>query len=79
MKATLADDRGRITLGTKVVERYGKKFVVVETPRDIVLVPISNDPIAELARIGKQGGIDKYTLKELKRMAAEEAEEEISG
>lgn len=76
MKATLADERGRITLGAKVVERYGKKFAVVETPRDVVLVPISKDPLAELRRLGKEVGIDRYTIKELRRMALEEAEKE---
>lgn len=76
MKAAFADERGRITLGAKVVERYGKKFAVVETPGDIVLVPISKDPLAELRRLGKEAGIDRYTIKELRKMALEEAEKE---
>ena len=76
MKTVLADDRGRIILGTKLLHKYGKKFAVVGTPKEIVLVPIAKDPIAELKRIGKESGIDKYTLYELKKIASEEAEKE---
>lgn len=34
------------------------------------------DPIAELAKIGKKAGIDKYSIKELRQIAREEAEKE---
>lgn len=71
------DDRGRITLGKKIGERYGREFVVVETEKDIVLVPIAQDPVKELQKIGKEAGIDKYSIKELRAMAMEEAEKEI--
>ncbi len=76
MKTVYADERGRIILGTKFLHRYGKKFAVVGTPKEIVLVPIAKDPVAELAKLGKEAGIDKYTLTELKKMANEEAEKE---
>jgi hypothetical protein len=74
MKTALADERGRIVLGTKFLDKYGKKFAVIGTPKEIVLVPIANDPIAELAKIGRESGIDNYTLIELKRIARDEAE-----
>ena len=76
MKAALVDERGRITLGSKIVDRFGMKFAIVTTARDIVLVPIAKDPLAELSRIWKGSGIDKFTIKELKQMAREEAEKE---
>ena len=79
MKTVLADERGRIVLGTKMLDEYGKKFAVVGMPKEIVLVPISKDPLSELKRMGKEAGIDKYTLSELKRMAKEEAEKEVLG
>ena len=78
MKAALVDERGRITLGSKIVDRFGRRFAIVTTARDIVLVPIAKDPLAELQRLGKEAGIDKYTLKELKEMTREEAQKEIS-
>ena len=76
MKTVLADTRGRIVLGTKILHKYGKKFAVVGTPKEIVLVPISKNPLEELKRLGKDAGIDNYTLKELKKMAREEAQKE---
>ena len=76
MKTVLADDRGRIVLGTKILHKYGKKFAVVGTPKEIVLVPIAKNPISELKKLGKEAGIDKYTLTELKKIARQEAEKE---
>ena len=76
MKTVLADDRGRIVLGTKILHKYGKKFAVVGTPKEIVLVPISKNPLEELKRLGKDAGVDNYTLEELKKMAREEAQKE---
>ena len=76
MKTVLADARGRIVLGTKILNKYGKKFAVVGTPKEIVLVPISKNPLEELKRLGKDAGVDNYTLEELKKMAREEAQKE---
>ena len=76
MKTVLADARGRIILGTKFLHKYGRKFAVVGTPKEIVLVPIAKDPLAELTKLGRESGIDKYSLIELKKMAREEAQKE---
>ena len=77
MKTALADERGRIILGTKFLHKYGRKFAVIGTPKEIVLVPIAKDPVAELTKIGREAGIDKYSLAELKKMARDEAEKEV--
>ena len=77
MKTVMADERGRIIFGTKFLNQYGKKFAVVGTPKEIVLIPIAKDPVAELQRLGREAGIDKYSISELKRMAREEAEKEV--
>ena len=78
MKTVLADERGRIVFGSKFLGKYGKKFAVVGTPKEIVLVPIAKDPVAELKRLGRESAIDKFTISELKKMAREEAEKEAS-
>lgn len=79
MKAVYADKRGRITLGSKMIDKHGNKFAVVSHGKEIILVPIAKDPLAELRRIWKGSGIDKYTLKELGEMALKEAEKEALG
>ena len=76
MKTVLADARGRIVLGTKILHKYGRKFAVVGTPKEIVLVPIAKNPLEELKKLGKEAGIDNYTLTELKKIAREEAHKE---
>ena len=67
MKTAFADERGRITLGAKILHKYGKKFAIVGARNEIVLVPIAKDPIARLEQIGKQAGIDRYTFKGLRK------------
>ena len=76
MKTVYADERGRITLGSKIVDKHGDKFAVISHGKDVILVPIPKDPLAELRRLGKEAGVDKYTLNELRKMAYEEAEKE---
>ena len=76
MKTALADERGRIVLGTKFLHKYGRKFAVIGTPKEIVLVPIAKNPVAELTKLGRDAGIDKYALAELKKIAEGEAEKE---
>ena len=36
VKTVLADDRGRITLGTSVVGKYGRKFALIDAQRETV-------------------------------------------
>ncbi len=76
MKAANVDERGRITLGSKLVRECGRKFFAVKAGKEIVLVPVAEDPLAELRRLFKEAGIDRYTIKELRKMALEEAEKE---
>ena len=76
MKAALIDQRGRIHLGAKTAEEYGRKFAIIRGKKEIVLMPIPKDPLAHLRMLFKEAGIDKYTIKQLRKMALEEAENE---
>lgn len=74
----VADVRGRVTLGSDLVEEYGRKFAVVKVPGEIVLIPIPKDPLKSLREQGKK--IPSHlTLKDLKRLAEEKAMEEAVG
>ena len=42
MRVAVAERSGRITLGTKVIKTYGKKFKVIDDDNVIVLVPLSS-------------------------------------
>ncbi|MBI2076242.1 MAG: AbrB/MazE/SpoVT family DNA-binding domain-containing protein [Candidatus Aenigmarchaeota archaeon] len=53
-ETAVCDERGRLTLGRDVTERFGKKFHVVMMPREVVLIPISKDPLKSLKEEGKK-------------------------
>lgn len=76
MKAVHVDERGRIPLGSKLIDKHGDKFAVISHGKRIVLVPIPKDPLAELRWLGKEAGIDRYTIRELRDMALQDAEKE---
>jgi hypothetical protein len=76
MRALFADERGRITLGAKLLGKFGRKFAVVAGINEIVLVPIAKDPLAKLQELGKKAGLDKYSIKELRKIALQEAQKD---
>ena len=71
------DERGRVTLGKKIEEQYGKTFFLIKTKNEIILRPISTkDPIEGLRELGKKSGINKVSINKLKKIALEEAMKE---
>jgi len=65
-------------LNKAVRTRYGEKFYILETPDELILLPIPEDPVAELARLGKK--LQGYSVEEIKAAIQERAEEEaLSG
>ena len=78
MKTVFADERGRITLGTSLLGKYGKQFAVITAMKEIVLIPVAKDPLGRLHELGKGAGIQRYSLTQLKKMGREAAEREAS-
>lgn len=79
MQETLMDERGRVTLGKKIKKQYGKRFFLIKTKNGIILKPISTkDPIEGLRELGKKSGINKLSVKRLKKIALEEAMKEAA-
>jgi hypothetical protein len=77
MEEVVMDSRGRITIGEKMAKKYGRKFLVVPMPREILLVPKVKDPLKELQEWGRKAGIGKYSLKQIKKMAEDAAYAEV--
>lgn len=74
LEVTVLDKRSRITLGKKIEKRYGKRFIVVPAKDEIILMRApSRDPIEGLEELGKNSSINKYSIKQLRKMALEEA------
>ena len=62
------DERGRATLGKEVTEVYGDRFIIIKAPKEIVLKPLTKDPIKLLQKEGEKlpKGI---SIKQLRRIA----------
>ncbi|MBI1971673.1 MAG: AbrB/MazE/SpoVT family DNA-binding domain-containing protein [Candidatus Aenigmarchaeota archaeon] len=77
-EVAVCDERGRITIGKEATDKLGRKFHVVVMPREIVLIPVSKDPLKELAAMGKKIP-NHLKLEDLKKIAEEEAYKEAAG
>ncbi len=78
MEEVLMDSRGRVTIGEKLAKKYGRRFIVVPMSGDIVLVPRPKDPIKGLVEWGRKAGLNRYSIKQIRKMAEEQAFAEIS-
>lgn len=45
MKAVFAEKSERITLGKKLIEKYGKRFAVVCENNQVILVPLDKNQV----------------------------------
>ncbi len=76
MTYTSVDEKARICLTKEIVDKYGKRFVIVPAKGEIILIPVSDDPIKALQEEGKK--IPAHlTIAEIKRMARQAAKKEI--
>ena len=69
------DERGRVTIPKEVRDRYGEKFRLVELDSGIKLLPIPDDPLAEL-RAAASDELREAALDDLEEAAREEAREQ---
>jgi hypothetical protein len=78
MQVTVTDERSRITLGKKIEKKFGKRFIVIATHKEVILMPYHppKDPVKDLQDMMKDSEIGKYSIKQLKKIALEEAEKE---
>ncbi len=65
------DDLGRIVLKKKLREKYGKLFILLDKDKEIILKPLHLD-MSDLSE-----KLKKYSLKELKKIAEDEALKEV--
>mgnify|MGYP001585050807 CR=1 FL=1 len=65
MPVLTCDEKGRLYLHEELRERYGKRFLAVPTPKEILLVPIPRDAVADLREATKK--LRGKSLEELKQ------------
>lgn len=66
-----SDQRGRICLGRKIIEKYGTEFIIIPMTKEIILLPLIQDPIKELQEEGRK--LPKATIKQLRQEILKEA------
>jgi hypothetical protein len=69
------NEEGRIRLGPEVRQRYGRKFFLVEAPGELVLLPVPDDPVKDLQKLGRK--LEGYTIGELKEKIHQQAMDEV--
>lgn len=69
------DDRGRVTIPKEVRDRYGEQYRLVELDSGIKLVPIPEDPLADL-QAAASDELRDASLDDLEDAATDEAREQ---
>ena len=74
MIKTKCDTRGRLYLRETLRSEYGERFVVIEAGPGILLLPVPDDPVEDLAHLGR--ALRGVTLAQIKERAARRASRE---
>ncbi len=78
MKPTVCDAKGRIYLEQDIRKKYGTRFFVVPTGDKILLFPLVDDPVKDMAELGKK--IPAHlTIAEIKADLRKYAEQQAAG
>lgn len=65
MQTIKCDRNGRLYLREPIRSRHGVEFAIVETSTGLLLLPIPDDPAADLAKLGEK--LAHLSVKDLKR------------
>ncbi len=76
MQIARCDKTGGISLKESLRTRYGDRFVVVEAPDELVLLPIPDDPVEDLGELG--GKLPNISLQQLRAKILERARREVN-
>ncbi len=77
MQITECDRKGRIYLKEALRSRYGHRFIVVEAPDELVLLPVPDDPVDDLAELGRK--LPRASLRRLRAKILARAKKEVRG
>ena len=77
MQSIKCDAKGRLFLRETLREKYGDRFVAIPSHGRIILLPVPNDPVADLRDASKK--LRGKSIRELKRMIEQEARRQVIG
>jgi hypothetical protein len=65
MNLTKCDSKGRVYLKEEIRAKYGREFLILQTLKEIILLPVPENPIKDLEELGKM--IPIKSLQEIKK------------
>ena len=65
MQTAKCDRKGRLYLRESIRSRHGVEFAIVETSGGLLLLPIPDDPAADLAKLGEK--LADLSLQDIKK------------
>ena len=65
MQTAKCDRKGRLYLRESIRSRHGVEFAIVETSSGLLLLPVPDDPAADLAKLGEK--LAHLPMKDIKR------------
>ncbi len=68
------DKKGRIYLREAIRSKYGRRFRVIEGDGELIFLPVPDDPVEALAKLGKILG--KVPREEIRKAARRRARKE---
>lgn len=71
----VCDDKGRIVLPKSVRAQFGSEFHLVSALGEVVLIPVSKNPLAELAVLGKS--VKRLSIGKIKSELRKQALKEL--
>lgn len=77
MSLTKFDAKGRVYIEKEIRKGFGERIFVFRAGNEIVIRPVPKDPLKHLQKLWREAGLNKYSARELKKMARKEAEREI--
>lgn len=79
MRSTIrCDSKGRLQLWQALRKRYGTRFAIVAAPGRLILIPVPDDPVKDLAELGKP--LRGLSIRQIKaRIRARAVQEALRG
>ncbi len=71
------DSKGRIYLAEEIRSFYGRKFVIVKAPKELILLPVPEDPVKDLEDIGQK--LPAKSIEHLKEKILKRARKNVVG
>lgn len=75
MQVAKCDMKGRLYLRESLRQKYGERFIAVPAPREILLIPVPEEPLQDLREATKK--LRGVSAKKMKAIIEETARQQV--